>query len=120
MFYFLLILSPYYIIKYYQFYKNILIVYVPVIMAQVALVVKNPPANAGEARNTGSIRVGKIPWRRKWQPTPVFFPGESHELGSLEGYSPWGRKESDTIKTARTRVYNHKADLSKLSGYSTY
>ena len=30
--------------------------------------------------------VGKIPWRRTWQPTPVFFPGESHEQGSLEGY----------------------------------
>ena len=40
--------------------------------------------------------VGKIPWRRKWQPTPVFLPGESHGRRSLVGYSPWGRKESDT------------------------
>ena len=39
--------------------------------------------------------VGKIPWRREWQPTPVFLPGESHGQGSLAGYSPWGRKESD-------------------------
>ena len=39
--------------------------------------------------------VGKIPWRRKWQPTPVFLPGESHGQRSLGGYSPWGRKESD-------------------------
>ena len=39
--------------------------------------------------------VGKIPWRRKWQPTPVFLPGESHGQRSLVGYSPWGRKESD-------------------------
>ena len=39
--------------------------------------------------------VGKIPWRRKWQPTPVFFPGESHGQRSLAGYSPWGYKESD-------------------------
>ena len=39
--------------------------------------------------------VGKIPWRRKWQPTPVFLPGESHGRRSLEGYSPRGRKELD-------------------------
>ena len=37
----------------------------------------------------------RIPWRRKWQPTPVFLPGESHGQRSLVGYSPWGRKESD-------------------------
>ena len=36
--------------------------------------------------------VRKIPWRRKWQPSPVFLPGESHGQRSLEGYSPWGRK----------------------------
>ena len=39
--------------------------------------------------------VRKIPWRRAWQPTPVFLPGESHGQRSLAGYSPWGRKESD-------------------------
>ena len=39
--------------------------------------------------------VGKIPWRRKWQPTPVLLPGKSHGGRSLVGYSPWGRKESD-------------------------
>ena len=37
-------------------------------------------------------RVGKIPWRRKWQPTPVFLPGESHGQRNLVGYSPWDRK----------------------------
>ena len=37
--------------------------------------------------------VGKISWRRAWQPTPVFWPGESHGQTSLAGYSPWGRKE---------------------------
>ena len=36
--------------------------------------------------------VGNIPWRRKWQPTPVFLPGEFHGQGSLAGYSPWARK----------------------------
>ena len=37
--------------------------------------------------------VGKTPWRRAWQPTPVFLHGESHRQKSLVGYSPWGRKE---------------------------
>ncbi|XDA76554.1 hypothetical protein R6Z07F_006698 [Ovis aries] len=39
--------------------------------------------------------VGKILWRRKWQPTPVFFPGKSHAQRSLAGYGPRGRRESD-------------------------
>ena len=40
-------------------------------------------------------KVGKIPWRRKWQPTPVLSPGKSHRQRNLVGYSPWGHKESD-------------------------
>ena len=42
--------------------------------------------------------VRKIPWRRKWQPTPVFLPEESHGPRSLAGYSPWGHKELDTTE----------------------
>ena len=42
--------------------------------------------------------VRKIPWRRKWQPTPIFLPGKSHGWRNLAGYSPWGSKESDTTK----------------------
>ena len=38
--------------------------------------------------------VGKIPWRRKWQPTPVSLPGKSHERRGLVGYSPWSLKET--------------------------
>ena len=41
--------------------------------------------------------VEKIPWRREWQSTAVFLPGEFHGQTSLVGYSSWGRKESDTI-----------------------
>ena len=37
-------------------------------------------------------------WRRQWQPTPLLLPGESHGQRSLVGYSPWGRRESDTTK----------------------
>ena len=42
--------------------------------------------------------VGKIPWRRTWQPTSAFLPGESHGQKSLAGYSPWGHKDSDTTE----------------------
>ena len=50
--------------------------------------------------------VGKIPWRRARKPTPVFLPGESHELRSLAGYSPWNCKESDmTEATWHTHFY---------------
>ena len=61
----------------------------------MALAIKNLPANAG---GVGSVRVGKIPWRREWQPTPVFLPEEFHGQRSLVGYSPWGHRESDTTE----------------------
>ena len=61
--------------------------------SQVALVVKNPPANAGDVRDRFDPWVGKIPWSRKWQPTPVYLPGESHGLRSLLGCIPWGHKK---------------------------
>ena len=62
-------------------------------------VVKYPPANAEDTRDNGSDPwVGKIPWRRKWQPTPVFLPIKSHGKQSLVGYSPQGHKESDTTE----------------------
>ena len=63
--------------------------------SQVALVVKNPPANAGDTRLGFIPWVRKNPWRRALQPIPVFLPGESHGQRKLAGYSPWGRKESD-------------------------
>ena len=51
--------------------------------------VKHPPA----MQETGIYPwVGKIPWRRKWQPTPVFLPGESHGQRSLTGYSTWSQR----------------------------
>ena len=42
--------------------------------------------------------VRKIPWRKKWKPTPVLLPGESHGQKNLVGNSEWGRKESDTTE----------------------
>ena len=47
---------------------------------------------------------GKIPWSRKWQPSPVFLPGKSHGWRSLAGYSPWGCKESDRTERLSTSV----------------
>ena len=65
-------------------------------------VVKNPPANA---RGAGSDPwVGKNPWRRKWQPSPVFLRGKCHGQRSRVGYSPGGPKESDATQHTRVRV----------------
>ena len=44
------------------------------------------------------------PWRREWQPTPIFLPGESLGQRSLAGYSPWGHKESDMTEQPSMRV----------------
>ena len=54
----------------------------------VAQLAKNPPA-------MWETWVGKMPWRRAWQPTSVFLPGKFHGHRSLAGCSPWGHKESD-------------------------
>ena len=73
-------------------------------------VVKNPPTNAGISWWFRGQRVclqcrrpefnpwfGKSPWRRKWQPTPVFLPGKSHGWRNLEGYRPQRSKDSETV-----------------------
>ena len=61
--------------------------------------------------------VGKIPWRRKWQSTPVLLPGKSHGQRSLVGYSPWGRKES----TWYYRIFNVDVDMhSEYVGIATF
>ena len=74
----------------------------------MSLVVKDPLANAGDIRD-GLIRgSGRSPWRRAWQPTQVFLPGESHGQRSLAGYSPWGAKESDTTK--QLSIYTVRED----------
>ena len=50
--------------------------------------------------------VGKISWRRTWQPTPIFLPGESHEQRILAGYGPWGCRESHK-DTHNIQEYTH-------------
>ena len=67
--------------------------------SQVALVVKNTSTNAGcIERGRFNPWVRKIPWRRKWQPIPVFLPGESPWTEEPGRYSPYGCKELDTTE----------------------
>ena len=69
----------------------------------IGAVVKNTPANAGDARYAGSIFwVRKIPWNKKRQPIPVLLPGASHGQRSLAGYSAWGCKEPDMTEHTHT------------------
>ena len=66
----------------------------------MALVVKNPPANAEDIGDASLIPgSGRPPRRKKWHPTPVSLPGEFHGEWSLAGYSPRGHKESDTTES---------------------
>ena len=67
----------------------------PVRAFLVAQTVNNLPAMQETHFNSW---VGKVRWRRKWPPTPVFLPGESHGPRSLVSYSPWGHKELDTTE----------------------
>ena len=79
--------------------------------SQVALVVKNPPANARDMRHGGfNLWVQNIPWKRAWQPTPIFLPEESHGQRNLVGYSPQGHNESDMtsdIECTHTHTHTH-------------
>ena len=70
-------------------------------------VVRHQPANAGGRRCGFAPWVGKVHWRRAWQPTPGFVPGESHGQRSLVGYSLWGCKESDTTAHMRAATKTH-------------
>jgi len=75
--------------------------------SQVALVVRNLPADAGDAGDVGSVPGwGRSPGGKKWEPTPVSLPGESHGQRSLAGFSPWGH-ESDT--TEHAHIHNLSA-----------
>ena len=88
----------------------------------LVLVVKNPPANAGDIRVVGyDPCVGKIPWRRTWQSTPVSLPGESHGQTSLAGYLLWGQSQTQLkqlsmyIKSYLHMTYIHVGTLMMTS-----
>ena len=62
--------------------------------------------------------VGKVSWRREWQPTPVFLPGEFHGQRSLVGYSPWGHTELDM--TEQIKITEGTSKVAKLINYLKY
>ena len=53
------------------------------------------------------LGVGKILWRRKWQPTPIFLPGKPQVQRSLAGYHPWDHKESNMTEHTHTHTHTH-------------
>ena len=81
-------------------------------------VVKNPSAcQCKRCKRCGfDPWVGTIPWRRKWQLTPVFLPGESHGQRSLVGSGPWGPKESDMAGHTHTPHTHHSTLKCQGSG----
>ena len=84
--------------------------FLPVVAHSSTLAWKIPwTEEPGRLQSMGSLRVGHdwvtslwlftfMHWRKKWQPTPAFLPGESQGLGSLVGCRLWGRTESDTTE----------------------
>ena len=75
---------------------------------------KDSVSSAEDVRDMSSIHwSGKIPWRRKWQPTPVFVPEKSHGQRSLVSYSSWGRKESNT--TEQLSMSTHITSITVLN-----
>ena len=79
--------------------------------------VKNLPA----MKETQEIWVQSLgqedPWKRKWQPTPVFLPGKSHGQRSLEGYSPWGHKELDMTEHKLLNGVWHTVGIQQKGNY---
>ena len=89
--------------------------------SQVAQMIKNLPAMQ---ETEFSPWVRKIPWRRDWQPTPVFLPGESQGQRSLLVYSPWGRKESDmterlTFSLSHPQFHSHHSQRSFVAALAS-
>ena len=87
--------------------------------SQVALVVKKLPANTGDMRLWFSLWVGKILWRRAWQPTSVFLPGEFHGQRSLAGYSPWGSQRLKQFSTGATESLSRRVtNLGEIDSFT--
>ena len=77
---------------------------IPDILSRILYPLQGFPGSSADKESACSVEdpfdpwIGKIPWRRAWQPTPVFLSGKIHGQRSLAGYSPWGHKESDTTE----------------------
>ena len=73
----------------------------PVILIPCGISGKEHASQCSRQRSKFNSQVGKVPWRRAWQPIPVFLPGESHGQRSLECYRSWGCKEVDTTEVTQ-------------------
>ena len=80
---------------------------------------KEPTCQCRRQRRRFDPWVGKIPWKRAWQPTPVFLPGESHGQRSLAGYSPWVAKSQIWLKGLST-YSRHFLPLWTLFSYTNH
>ena len=80
--------------------------------------VKNPPTNVGDAECGFDTWSGKILWRKKCQPTPVFLPWKSHGQKSRAGYSPWGCKRirHDLVTKQQQQHIRHSKEARKYVG----
>ena len=65
------------------------------------------PACAEEAKAKNITATPRIPWSKKWRPTPILLPGKFHGQRSLASYSHWGGKESDTTESAHTHTHTY-------------
>ena len=94
-----------------QLYTHITVMYIYTGIPDGA-VVKSLRANTGDCKRLGfDPWIQKIPWRRKWQPDPVFLLGKFPGQRSLVGYSLWGFKVSDMIKQACARTQTDRQTL---------
>ena len=92
-------------------WMNLLTGFIAANCVQLPAIVDTSDQDSKEsAYNAGSLRfhlwVGKIPWRRKWQPTSIFLPGESYGQRRLAGYSPWGRKSRTQLSDQTNQPTN--------------
>ena len=79
---------------------------------------KESACSAGDgSRWKFNPRAGKIPWRRVWQPTAVFLPGESHGQRSLVGYSPRVSKSRTLLKWLNTHTHTHTHSHATRMGF---
>ena len=120
---FTFLMSPSYLLRVFSsLYPSTLIVIIGVnqgfqMASQVVLLVKNPPANAGDTRDTVQS-LGWVDPLEKGMATPPFFPGESHGQKSRAGHGPRGRKALD--KTERLKQHNQSSTLSLLTFSLSY
>ena len=79
----------------FMFNKNKMQNFIQIMLIRASLVAQTVKCLPAMRETWVQSPVRKIPWKRKWQPTPVLLPGKFHGWRSLVGYSPWDRKESD-------------------------